>query len=106
MVAMVPEINDADIQDNLYTTINPSIDWLQERLTPEEKVNEAKSHLELLKVDLSLLKREIPEITYDMLATDQKQAYEFTKILFLSDESGIIMILGPTGSKKVQQSTQ
>ena len=35
-----------------------------------------------------------------MLATDQKQAYEFTKMLFLSDESGIIMILDPPSTVK------
>ena len=56
---MVPEIYDAEIQDHSAPIINPSIDWIWERLTSEEKVNGAKSHLEMLKVDLILLKREI-----------------------------------------------
>ena len=56
--------------------------------------------MEMLKVDLILPEREIPEITYDMLATEKKQAYDFTNMLFLRDESGVIMIIGPPGSVK------
>ena len=54
----------------------------------------------MLKVDLISPEREIPEITYDMLATDQKQAYNLTNMLFLRGESDVIMILGPDGSGK------
>ena len=35
-----------------------------------------------------------------MFATKQKQVYDLTKILFLRDESDVIMILGPPGSGK------
>ena len=43
----------------------------------------------------------MPEIKYDMLATEQKKAYDLTKMLFLRDESDVIVILGPTGSEKI-----
>ena len=33
---MGPEISYADIQDHLSPIMNPSIDWIQERLTPEK----------------------------------------------------------------------
>ena len=36
-----------------------------------------------------------------MLATDQKQYYDLTIILFLKDESDGIMVLGPTCSEKI-----
>ena len=101
MVAMGTEVYDAVIQDHLYPFMKPLIDWLQQCLTPEEKVNGAKSHLEVLKVDLILPEHEIPEITYDMLAKYQKQAYDLTKMLLLRDESDVIMILGPPGSGKI-----
>ena len=39
MIAMGPEIFDAEIQDHLAPIMKSSIDWLQERITPEEKVN-------------------------------------------------------------------
>ena len=52
MVAMGPEIYDAEIQYHLSPIMNPSIDWIQQRLTPEEKINGAKSHLDILKIDL------------------------------------------------------
>ena len=100
MVYMGPEISDAEIQYHLAPIMNPSIDWIQKLLTHEVKLNGSKSHLEMLTVDLILPEREIPEITYDMLATEQKQAYDLTKILLLRDESDVIMILGPTGSGK------
>ena len=54
----------------------------------------------MLKVDLILPEREILGITYDMLATDQKQEYKLTRMLFLRDDSDVIMILGPPGSRK------
>ena len=76
--------------------MNPLINWLHQRLTPEGKVNGARSHLEMLKVDLILTEREIPEITHDMLATEQKQAYDLTIILFLRNESDVIMIFSTT----------
>ena len=69
MVAMGPKISNAKIQYHLAPIMNPSIDWIQERIAPEEKVNGAKSHLEMLKVNLILPEREIPEIRYNMLAT-------------------------------------
>ena len=81
MVYMGPEISDAEIQYHLAPIMNPSIDWIQQLLTHEVKLNGSKSHLEMLTVDLILPEREIPEITYDMLATEQKQAYDLTKIL-------------------------
>ena len=40
MVAMGPEIYDAEIQYHLSPIMNPSIDWIQQRLTPEEKLME------------------------------------------------------------------
>ena len=46
------------------------------------KMNEAKSHLDMLKVDLILPECKIPEITYDMLATAHKEAHDLTKMLF------------------------
>ena len=36
---MGPEIYDSDIQYHLAPIMKSSIDWLQERLIPEEKVN-------------------------------------------------------------------
>ena len=72
MVAIGPKISDVEIQDHLDTIMNPSIDWIQQRLTPEGKVNGAKSHLDMLKVDLILPEREIPEIAYGVLATEHK----------------------------------
>ena len=36
-----------------------------------------------------------------MLATEQKQAYDRTKNLFLRDKSDVMMILGPPGSGKI-----
>ena len=45
-------------------------------------MNEAKSHLDMLKVDLILPECKIPEITYDMLATAHKEAHDLTKMLF------------------------
>ena len=54
----------------------------------------------MLKVDLILPEREIPEITYDILATEQKQVHDPTKMLLLRDGSDVIMILGPPGSEK------
>ena len=39
MVAMGPEIYDAEIRDHLSPIMNPVIDWLHQRLTPEEIVN-------------------------------------------------------------------
>ena len=60
MVATGPKISDAGIQYHLAPIMNPLIDWLQQRLTPGRKVNGAKSHLEMLKVDLILTEREIP----------------------------------------------
>ena len=101
MVAMGPEISDAEIQDHLSPIMNHLINWLQQCLTPEEKVNGAKSHLEVLKVDLILPEHEIPEITYDMLDIEQKKAYDLAKMLFIRDESDVIMILGPPGSGKI-----
>ena len=101
MVAMGTEVYDAVIQDHLYPFMKPLIDWLQQCLTPEEKVNGAKSHLEVLKVDLILPEHEIPEITYDMLDIEQKKAYDLAKMLFIRDESDVIMILGPPGSGKI-----
>ena len=73
MVSMGPEISNAEIQVHLAPILNPSINWLQKRLTPEEKFNGAKSHLKMLKFDLIKPVREILEITYDMLATEKKQ---------------------------------
>ena len=70
MVAMGPKISDSEIQDHLAPIMNHLIHWLQQPLTPEEKVNGEKSHLEMLKVDLILPEGEIPEITYDILATE------------------------------------
>ena len=63
-------------------------------------MNGAKFHLEILKVNLILPEREIPEIMYHVLATVQKKVYDLTKMLFLRDESDVIMILGPPGSGK------
>ena len=60
MVAMGTEVYDAVIQDHLYPFMKPLIYWLRQCLTPEEKVNVTKSHLEMLKVDLILPEREIP----------------------------------------------
>ena len=47
------------------------IDWIQQRLISEGKINGEKSHLEMLKVDLIWPEYEVPEITY-------KQAYDLT----------------------------
>ena len=70
MVAMGPEISDAEIQDHLSPIMNHLIHWLQQPLTLEGKVNGTKSHVEMLKVDLILPEGKIPEITYGMLATE------------------------------------
>ena len=70
MVAMGPEIYDAEIKYHLFPIMNSSTNWTHQRHTPEEKVNGEKSHLEMLKVDLILPEGEIPEITYDILATE------------------------------------
>ena len=40
-----------------------------------------------------------------MLAKEHKQVYKFTKMLFLTDGSDVIMILGPPGNGKSQQFT-
>ena len=93
-------MSDTEIQDHLAPIMNPSIDWIQQILTPEEKVNVEKSNLDKLKVDLILPECEISEVTYNMLTTEQKQEYDLTKMLLLRDESGVIMILGPPGSGK------
>ena len=52
MVALGPNISNAEIQDNLDPIMNPVVNFLQRRLTPEENVNAAKFHLEMLKADL------------------------------------------------------
>ena len=49
--AMGPDMSDDEIHDHLSPTMNPLVDWLHQRLTPEEKVNGANSHLEMLKVN-------------------------------------------------------
>ena len=73
MVSMGPEISDAEIQVHLASILNPSINWLQKRLTPEGKLNGENSNLKMLKFDLIKPVREILEITYDILATEKKQ---------------------------------
>ena len=54
MVAMGPEISDAKIKDHLAPIMNPLMNWLHQRLTPQETFNGSKSHLEMLKVYLIL----------------------------------------------------
>ena len=51
-VAMIPNISDAEIKDHLSPIMNPLINWIQQRLTHEEKLNAAKSYLEIMKVGL------------------------------------------------------
>ena len=52
-------------------------------------------------MNLILPEHKIPEITYNMLASEQKKVCDLTKILFLRDESDVIVILGTPGSGKI-----
>ena len=42
---MAQQLNDADTHDNLDPQLDPHVDWVELRVTPESKVENAKNDL-------------------------------------------------------------
>ncbi len=100
MIGWAPQVNDANVPNQVNIHFNPNYDWVANRKTAEDQVENAINHLNNQRANHENAQRSMDDIDLSILNQEQNFAVNIVKHFVTREESFRLMIVGGPGTGK------